>query len=286
LQVFDLPTAELLTHDPRGKTIDQTLTVDAYVCWRSADAADVAAFVNKFGRRPDEWRPDEKDGVDHFVRTVGTLERARTILGGRVSGELGAAIGQMELDDLVSAETGRVERERERLRDRLLNGPGDSRGGLKKEAMEKYGIELVDVRLRRVNHPVAVRDAIFDRIRSERAKKAAEYQSEGAKEAEKIKSDAELKVREALAHARAEEQRTRGEADAEADHVRNQAYSKDVQFYTFLKKLEEYQRILGDGKTLLLLSSHRELFDLLFGPPKPNGEAPNKPADSGKKGGQ
>ena len=123
--------------------------------------------------------------------------------------------------------------------------------------------------VRRSNHPPAVREAIFDRIRSERAKKAAEYQSEGLRQSEDIRSAAERKVRETLADARAQEQRTKGEADAEADRVRNQAYAKDAQFYAFLKKLEEYQRILGDNKTMLLLSSHGDLFDVLFKPPKP-----------------
>src|SRR5581483_120621 len=80
LQVFDLPGAELLTHDPKGKTIDKTLTVDAYVCWQIAGA----------------------DGVDRFIRTVGTPERAREILGQRVSSRLGAEIGNMPLDDLIS----------------------------------------------------------------------------------------------------------------------------------------------------------------------------------------
>ncbi len=243
LQVFDLPGAELLTHDPRGKTIDKTLTVDAYVCWRVAD----------------------KDGVDRFLRTVGTPERARTILGGRVSGELGAAVGQMELEDLISVDPGKVDAKREDLRRRLLDG-------LRGPARDDYGIDLVDVRLRRSNHPPAVREAIFDRIRAERSKKVADYQSEGSRQAEDIKSDAERKVRGLLADARAAEQRVKGEADADADRVRNEAHAKDVQFYAFLKKLEEYQRILGDNKTMLLLSAHRELFDLLFGPPKPGGK--------------
>ena len=55
LQVFDLPGAELLTHDPKGKTIDKTLTIDAYVCWQIAD----------------------RDGVDQFIRSVGSVERGR-----------------------------------------------------------------------------------------------------------------------------------------------------------------------------------------------------------------
>jgi hypothetical protein len=57
------------------------------------------------------------------------------------------------------------------------------------------------------------------------------------------------------------------------------AHAKDVEFYAFLKKLEEYQRILADNKTVLLLSSHRELFDLLFKPPRPQpGRVPSESA--------
>ena len=271
LQYFDLPGRELLTGDPRNKTIDKTLTIDAYVCWRIAG----------------------KDGVDRFIRTVGTPERARAILSGRISGELGAAIGEMELEDLISTEPGKVDAKREQLRKRLLNGATGQVGGLEQQALSEYGIELVDLRLRRSNHPPSVREAIFERIRSERSKKAAEYYSEGVKQSEDIKSAAERKVREMLADARAEEQRVRGEADAEADRIRIQAYAKDVQFYAFLKKLEEYKRILGDNKTMLLLSAHRELFDLLFQPPKPGAAPPrpvvegaNKPADKPKGDGQ
>jgi membrane protease subunit HflC len=260
LQYFDLPGTELLTHDPRGNTIDKTLTIDAYVCWRIAG----------------------KDGVDRFIRTVGTPERARTVLSGRIGGELGAAIGEMELEDLISTEAGKVDRKREALRRRLLGGTAADGIGMQERALSDYGIELVDVRLRRSNHPPAVREAIFDRIRSERNKKVAEYQSEGARQSEDVKSAAERKVRETLADARAQEQRVRGEADAESARVLNQAYAKDAQFYTFLKKLEEYQRILGDNKTLLLLSAHRELFDLLFQPPKPGA----KDAAKSKEGGQ
>jgi membrane protease subunit HflC len=259
LQYFDLPSAELLTHDPRGKTIDKTLTVDAYVCWRIAG----------------------RDGVDRFLRTVGTPERARTILGGRISSELGAAIGQMELEDLISTEPGKVDRQRELLRQRLLHGSASGGGGLEERAREDYGIEVVDVRLRRSNHPPAVREAIFARIRSEREKKAAEYQSEGAKQAADIRSDAERRVRALLADARAREQRLRGEADADADRIRSQAQARDPQFYGFLKKLEEYQRILGDNKTVLLLSAHRDLFDLLFGPPRPPAPDGGKPPVAG-----
>src|SRR5947209_9674006 len=82
LQQFDLKATELLTHDPEGKTIDKMLLVEAYVCWKIAD----------------------RDAVDLFVRRIGSVERAGAILEPRIRSELGAAIGQMRMDDLVSTD--------------------------------------------------------------------------------------------------------------------------------------------------------------------------------------
>jgi membrane protease subunit HflC len=242
LQTFDLPGAELLTRDPTGNTIDKTLTIDAYVCWRIAGS----------------------DGADLFVRTVGTVEGAQLILGQRIASELGAAIAEKELEDLIGTDVARVERQREDLRQRLLERGNP---GLRTTALEQYGIEVVDIRLRRMNFPSAVRSAIFDRINSERSKKAAEYLSEGDRLAADIRSRAEREVTEMKATADAAAIRLKGEAEAQADRIRNEAQRADPKFYAFLKKLEDYQKIFGDSKTMLLLSTHRELFDLLYAPP-------------------
>ncbi len=255
LQYFDLPGAELLTRDPRGNTIDRTLTIDAYVCWRI---------------------DDHPGGVDRFIRSVGTPAGAQAILGQRINSELGAAVGRMELEELVSTDGDKVERQRQILRQRLLDG-GSGGPSLRATARDDYGIEVVDIRLRRLNHPAAVRDAIFERIRSERKKKVADYESEGERLAADIRSAGERRVAELKAEAEAEAIRIRGKADADADRIRNEAARQDPQFYAFLKKLEEYQRILGDGKTVLLLSTHRELFDLLFRPPAPV-DSPQSPS--------
>jgi membrane protease subunit HflC len=261
LQVFDLPEIELLTRDDKGETIDKTITVDAYVCWRI----------------------DGEEGVNRFIRAMGTADRAREILRPRIISRLGAEISNMKMDDLISVVSpdeahGRMEK----LRDRLLGDSGGanpdaasplSPGSLRDQAKKDYGIELVDVRLRRTSHPAEVRDAIFARIRSERARKVADYQGQGALLASKIKSEAELEARNIMTDAKASEQLIKGKADAEADRIRNLAHSQDPEFYAFLKKLEEYQRILGDNKSVLLLSSHRDMFDLLFRPPKPEKES-------------
>lgn len=250
LQVFDLPSAELLTHDARGQTIDKTLVVDAFVCWQIAG----------------------KEGVDRFVRTVGTPERAHAILGQRVSSRLGAEIGNLPIEELISvAEPAVIEQRMDRLRLRLLLGEGQE--NLRQLARDAYGIELVDVGLRRFNHPAQVRDAIFDRIRSERNKKVADYQSEGAKLAEDIKSAAARQAQDILTTARSQDQRLRREADVKADDIRNQAQSRDRDFYAFLQKLENYQKLFADSKDVLLLSSKHELFDLLLRPPRSNGSS-------------
>jgi len=250
LQYFDLPGAEVLTRDSKGKTIDKTLTIDGYVCWRIDDTPG---------------------GVDRFIRKVGTTEGARAILGQRINSEVGADVGKLELNDLVSVEPNRVDVKREALRKELLDGGTTP---LRESARRDYGIEVVDVRLRRTNHPAAVQQAIFARIVSERNKKVADYRSQGEQEAADIKSKSDRRVAELKSQADADAIRLRGQADAEADRIRNEAAAKDPQFYAFLRKLEEYQRILGDNKTMLLLSTHRELFDTLFQPPTPEKQKP------------
>jgi membrane protease subunit HflC len=265
LQYFDLPGAELMTRDPKG-TIDKTITLDAYVCWRIPD----------------------KQNVDQFVRAVGTPEGAQDIIGRRLTSELGAAIGKRSLDDLINVELGkpdadgqkqrRVDERRDELRKQLLKDMNGS----------EYGIEIVDIRLRRLNHPPAVRQAIFDRITSEREKKAADYRSQGEREAADIRSKGKYEVDKLNTEAEAEAIRLRGQADATADRIRSDAQMKDPQFYTFLKRLEEYYKILGDNKSVLLLSTHRELFDALFQPPMPGGSPrpPAEPSSKPKPGGQ
>src|SRR5947209_9157197 len=109
LQHFDLPAAELLTHDPDGKTIDKTLTVEAYVCWRILG------------------KDDDASAVDRFIRRMGTPERARAILGQRLNSQLGALVGQMRMDELISDQAGeggarKVDLTMEGLRRKLMSG--------------------------------------------------------------------------------------------------------------------------------------------------------------------
>lgn len=208
LQVLDLPAAELVTEDPReGGTIDKTLAIDAYVVWRVPDAA----------------------AVERFILTVGTAEQARDILRDRIRGRLGAAVARMQFDDLVSDRPGRVDEQRERMRRQLLEPGGTA---------AEDGIEIVDVRVRRLNYPAQVRAEIFNRIKSERQRKVAYYESKGRTEAANIKSESEAKVSIELTDAESRAREQRAKADAEADDILNAAVSKDPDYYAELKKRE------------------------------------------------
>jgi len=228
------------------------LIVDGYACWQIVGTSD----------------------VDTFIRTVGTPERAREILGPMIAGRIGSVVSRMRLEDLIrvapalgrDAELdGRMERFQ---RDLLAEGTPDD---LKKIVKDQYGIELVDVRLRRLNYPDSVRQAIFERIRSERRRKAADYQSDGEKKARDIRSAAERDAEITRATAQANADLIRRRADADADRIRNEAHSRDPKFYTFLQQLETFKQMLGKSSDVMLLSSKHPLFQLLLNPPQPPG---------------
>lgn len=249
LQSFDLPAVEALTRDAANQTVDKTLAVDAFVTWRVPDAA----------------------AADRFVRTVGTPDQARKVLAPQVSGRLAAAISTLPLEDLIAvADEKGIDARSDRLRRHLLgDGTADP---LADKVRAEYGVELVDVRVRRFGYPEAVRASIADRIRSERARKVADYESDGRKRAADILSAAEKQARTTEAEARAKKVTLEGQADAEADRIRNDAHAQDREFYAFLQKLKAYQLLLSDTRDVLLLSTRHPLFDLLLTPPKEPGK--------------
>jgi membrane protease subunit HflC len=242
LHVFDLTGIELLTRDRDKNTVDKTLTIDAYVCWRIAGKDRISG----------------EDRVDLFIRTVGTPDRAKSILGQQISSQLSAEVSKLKLsmDDLVSERPGAVTQTMRELERRLE--------GQKDKALKEYGINVEDIRIRRFNYPPQVQGTIVERIKSERQAKAAEYTRQGITQAAEIESAAKKMERVILADARAKADRLKGDAIAEADRIRNEAHRKEREFYKFLKKLEDYARILGDGKTVLYLSTQREMFDVLL----------------------
>jgi membrane protease subunit HflC len=241
----------------QGGTIDKTLTVEAYVCWRIAD----------------------KDAVDRFIRRMETPERARAILGQRINSELGALIGQIPMDYLINKDfvpvdpknpaagfttMRQVEVNIEQLTAKLL-------AGLQKAALEEYGIMIVDIRLRRFNHPAEVRPAIFARIEAERNRQAAGYRTDGKQKAKGIVSEAQARVTELRGKAKADAELEEELARNLAAQIRSLAYQADFKFFVFKEQMKQMTSFLAENKTVLILSTHHPIFGFLFRPPEPDG---------------
>ena len=127
---------------------------------------------------------------------------------------------------------------------------------------ELYGIELVDVRIKRLNYIPSVRQQVFARMISERQRIAEQFRSEGQGEASRIKGEFARELAAIRSEARRKAEVVRGEADAEATRIYNEAYSKDPEFYALLRTLESYPETLNE-KTELLISSDSEYFRVL-----------------------
>ncbi|MCL0041427.1 protease modulator HflC, partial [Dehalococcoidia bacterium] len=132
-------------------------------------------------------------------------------------------------------------------------------------ARREFGIEVIDVRMRRVDLPTEVEEAVFARMRAERERMAKEARAEGAQAARKIKADADREVAILLAEAEREALILRGEGEAEAARIYAEAFGQDPEFYAFLRTLEAYEKFLG-GETTLVLGSDSELFRVLESP--------------------
>ncbi len=126
----------------------------------------------------------------------------------------------------------------------------------------QYGIELIDVLLKRVNYIESVRLRVYDRMISERKRIAAEKRSFGEGQKAEILGKVERDLKEIISEADREALGIKGEADAEATKIYGEAYSQDPEFYSFQRSLEGYKRFVGSN-TSLLLSSDSEIYQYL-----------------------
>ncbi len=222
LLVYDPKPTEFLTNDKKN------VVVDAFVTWRIADA-------------------------EKFLETVNDRSGAEVRMADIVASELGAALGRYPLHSLISTvpESMRVEEIMERVSE-----------GCRRTAAASFGIEVADVRMKRLAFPEQNKQSVFDRMRAERERIAKKYRSEGEEEAIKIRAEADRERQEILATAYAEAEKVRGEGDAEAMRIYGAAYNADPSFYEFVRTLESYRKFLDD-KTTIVLSSESDLLKLL-----------------------
>ncbi len=131
----------------------------------------------------------------------------------------------------------------------------------------EFGVEIVDVRIKRADLPKEVQESVFERMRAERERVAKQYRSEGEEEAAKIRADTDKERTIILAKAYEEAQKARGVGDAESVRVYAEAYGKDPEFYAFTRSLQAYEGSL-DEKATLALSTGSDLFKYLGQPGK------------------
>lgn len=132
------------------------------------------------------------------------------------------------------------------------------------EQAKEYGVEVVDVRIKRADLPEQNQKSVYANMASEREQMAAKYLSEGDKEALKIRSASDRQVKEIIANAYRESQTIVGEGEAEAARIYAEAYKKDPEFYGFLKALETY-RTTFKGETTMMVPANSELARYLLG---------------------
>ncbi len=263
VHLFDPPGRELFTRDKKN------ITVDTYVCWRIArpNAQEATSVTD---------RP-----VVRFFRSLGTRDVAEARLDSRVRSILATELGRVELSELMSVTDseagppdragGPLERLSQVVRQQVVQRPDEDRS-----IRDRLGIEVVDVRIKRINFPLGNQQAVFERMKSERRKIADRYRSAGQAENTMIKSQADRQYSEILAKAEADAERIRGQAEAEAISILNKAHAQDPDFYRLLRTLDTYRKILNE-RTTLVLSASSELFKLLTKGLQPDLPAP-KPA--------
>jgi membrane protease subunit HflC len=171
------------------------------------------------------------------------LETVRSINGARA-----------RLDDIVYSEL-RVEIGTHDLHAAVTESREDIMAKVTEESSVKaaeYGIELVDVRVKRIDLPPEIANSIFNRMRTERERIAKEYRSEGNEESTKIRAQTDKEKTILIAEAYKEEQTVRGEGDAKAIKVYADAPQKDPKFYSFIRSMEAYKNSLKTDTTILL----------------------------------
>ena len=160
------------------------------------------------------------------------------------------------LDDIVYSEMRRTLAEQDftdiiaEKREELMETIAQNAQGLARQ----FGINVVDVRIKRADLPTEVQASVFARMVAERARIAKRYRSEGEEEAQKIRSQTDKEKTIILAEAYEQSQKTRGEGDREAARIYAEAFSVDPEFYRFTRSLETYESALKSGATYLLSS--------------------------------
>ena len=225
----------ILTEDARPEsffTVQQKrLLVDSFVKWRIAD-------------------------VGTYYRSTGGDERvAGNRLAARVNDGLRNEFGARTLHEVVSGE-----------RDALMLNLTKT---LTDQVLKALGIEVIDVRVKRIDLPPAVSDSVYERMRTEREREARELRARGKELAEGIRADADRQKTVVEAEAYRESELIRGEGDATAANIYANAYQQNPEFYSFHRSLQAYRKSFTGGGDMMVLKPDSDFFKYLSEPKAP-----------------
>ena len=125
---------------------------------------------------------------------------------------------------------------------------------------QKIGVEIIDVRVKRVDLPTEVSDSVYKRMEAERKRVANQLRSEGAAEAEKIRADADKQREVIVAEAYRDAQKMKGEGDAKAAATYAQAFSQNPEFYSFYRSLEAYRNSFKSKNDIIVVEPNSDFF--------------------------
>jgi len=199
----------------------KNVIVDAFVKWR---IDDVARFYTSV-------RGDEAQGA----------MRLSQIIKDSLRGEF----GKRTIKEVISGERGQIME--------LVTV------GANKQAQE-FGINIIDVRLKRIDLPADVSDSVFRRMEAERSRVAREWRSQGAEAAERIRADADRRRTEIVAEAYRISQQVRGEGDGKASEIYARAFDKNKDFYAFYRSMEAYRTSFKDRSDILVVDPKGDFF--------------------------
>ena len=215
------------------------------------DDAEPLRFLTQ-GNRPVlvdsfvKWRIN--DVRQYYLSVSGDEQRAATRIKQTVSGSLRDEFGVRTVHDVVSGQ-------REDIMSKVRTRAGDD--------LKRIGVEIIDVRLKRVDLPQEVSESVFGRMQAERKRIANDLRATGAADGEKIRADADRQREVILAEAYRDAQRVKGDGDAKSSAIYANAFSANPEFYAFYRSMEAYRSSFRGKNDLLLLEPTSDFFRYL-----------------------
>lgn len=194
-----------------------------------------------------KWRI--KDVTTYYTATNGEEATAVRNMDQLINEGLRNAFGEHSLQEVISGERGQ-------LMERLTEN-------LNRTTLQRYGIELVDVRVKRIDLPEQVSDSVFSRMKAEREREAREHRSKGKEQAEVIRADADRQRTILEAEAYRDAEQLRGEGDAKAAAIYAAAYTKDPEFYSFIRSINAYKESFSNKSDLMVVDPNSDFFRYL-----------------------